>query len=1550
MSEIVPEQQPAPPKRGGATAFWSGLLIWCYRGVGGLLLLAALVVAVAHTGAARRWFTAMLVNAANEALLADLSIQSVHLDLLHGMVLRGVELRANGTSVVTAEQLTLSYNLAALLHGGVSVSELSIQRPVITIDRDPSGVWNFERIVRPSSDTSTSASPDLAVLVRSLRLEGARVSVNDRTMLQPDPSAFSPSHLELTNLHLDAFVRLGFAKDPARTDHLVVINQLQCEQVGGPLRLRDFTAVLRAGPQGLALTGMHLRTDGSDVRAEATMATMQLDGTGEGIQARIQAAAVSGPEVHYFLPDIDVDGSYALEASASFNGNRVTVSDLRLQAGDGRVNGTVIVDHLIDGSPLHLDVRVHKSSARYADVRKRLRFVPLPDLPFLDRTVVDYARLTGEPDHALKIDVRGKDRPGEVVGQLTLQLDRPILGYDLDAEVRAGDLSVFGDSAVSSAINGRVQMKGRGTTLQDLEGTTRIVLHHSTIAGKPVTDLLAVVRGNGAGVLTIDTIDANVAPFAELVGETDPTVLLYSVPDLIPEQRIVMTGELDVADPELPRYMATIRTQDLNVAELLEMPSLPNVLSARFTLNGRGAALDDLYGSLDGRVSMLVLRDRALLPFNIDLLSTSTVRGRSVRVRSDFGSVSIDGDFVPSSLVRALSGAVGAVQEVIDQRLADFQADVSVEDSLVIGIEAMDASIDVDLYETSPINLMLAEESVSGTARFSMRVRSTPTEVLIDVPQFYVDGLQIEAPGTTIYADPTSARARLEIVDLQHDAHVALLQLEGSCDSVLRINDLTLRSPRINISELEGEASVHAASGINDMAASVHGQLRTTATGTVLSIDSASYSLKPARGLTWLLQQPAVITMQRGTGVVKSMTFARTAREVVTVSGTASSRSLDSVRLSVQSFPLNEIPLFLSLSSDDPVRLLDGQLSSATVVVDGPWEQPEMTLDLSAEKITYNRAPIGTLSAALQHRYGTITGQASVVDPTSKQQEHALDITVGALPLDLRFTDVSTRWDTTAPISLGLQARSLSLAAVEPFLPAVESVRGVADAAITVSGTPEKIQLKGDGWFSNGMFLASATNIVYQAQGRIHLDNNTLHIDSVLVHNLDRDLRGGSALASGVVVFDGLSADSIDFVVHATTRTGVKVMSKASQARSPQLFGDFVVRTGDKPIRLFGKLTAPRLTGDMIVRYADVIFPQDRSSTKARRTLFSYSREAPSQASQRSILDVAADTQGDLPTVDTLPLSPTQETLSTVATEAVRAILEEQSNDFVDALQFDLNVFLEGRTLLTMNFGPLEILVADLEQVDRNVPLTFVGSFGNNSTNLRGSVRVKEGASTYKFYKPFKTSGELNFSAGGLTNPTLKLTATYEDRRIVNERTEEYKVELGITGTKNKPKIAYRVWRNGREVVGDSAKVAGDALMLILVGRTQDELFSEGQGDLVGQVSTSLSAVATSALSDVLSELGVFVQNAQLDIGADFAQSRLTLSGQLFGDVSYRVSGQIADLSGNSTFTITVPLSVLGDEEALRYLRADFSHTVNNSGNITRQSRLWEIKIGARLP
>jgi hypothetical protein len=403
-------------------------------------------------------------------------------------------------------------------------------------------------------------------------------------------------------------------------------------------------------------------------------------------------------------------------------------------------------------------------------------------------------------------------------------------------------------------------------------------------------------------------------------------------------------------------------------------------------------------------------------------------------------------------------------------------------------------------------------------------------------------------------------------------------------------------------------------------------------------------------------------------------------------------------------------------------------------------------------------------------------------------------------------------------------------------------------------------------------------------------------------------------------------------------------MNKGSQVRNPKVFGDIVVASGsNKPIMFYGPLDAPVLSGDVDVLYADVIFPQDRAGSKVKYSAFTYQRTKERSASARSVLDTTAVRRVS----DTSAVADRM-----TAAEMVTDVIKSTTASFSDILRFNVNIYLRGRTLMTMVLGFAEILIADLEPVDVSKPLVITGRFVDNSTNMTGRVRVREGASTYKFYKPFSTSGTLDFTQGGLGNPTLDLKAVYNGRRM-NAQTNEpeaYQVVVDISGTKQRPIARWSYYRNQRKQEGDSAKVTGDALMMLLLGRTQDELTSTGQGNLVNEVNASLSAVATSALGDLLSGVGGLVQSVQMDLGADMSQTQLTVSGQLFSDVVYRLTGQVSDFAGNSTITVTVPFTVLNNADAMRYFNLDISRSVNNTGNITRFQRLWEIKLGARLP
>jgi len=1522
---------------------------WTWRVFGTLVIASALFVLLAQTEFFRTWLRDRIIAIANAELIGKLQIDDARLDIFRGIVLVHPRLYAEGTTVLQADEITVSYDVAALWSRTFAVSELTIKNPTIKLIRSEGGVWNFTRIVKPNPDTTSTEPPDLSITIRALKIDNGTLFVNDRTTAVDTSDTFDPTHLRLTDLQLNLSIRAALR---AR-DYAAAINGMSFTNKSGRVNVEGLTSVIRATRSGVDIQSLKLKTQRSEIWLRARLNDVDLtQGFSDSLfrshplMARVEIDSLWGPDLQYFIPDVNLADGYALTADVKFNGRDLDVSGLHLVAGDADVKGSVLITDLDGIKPIGIDIHVNNSHARYADVRRRLKFVELPELPFLGTTTLNNVHMRGHPDDSLWFKVDGSERVGQFNGSMTLYLSKPTLGYEVDMNFKNGDLSKFNDDpSLVTSLNGRVMMVGDGVTLQELNGTTQIELDRSRLFGRPIRTFRTMIKANGKGDILVDTLFADVTPFRDDTTQADPF-------DEISSQRLGLHAEVHVADPDHTKYKGQLNINGLDVASLFDTPTLPSRLSWRSDFDLEGIDIDSVVGQFKGHVYELMLADRSMMPFHVEITSENQAELRRLTINSDFASGKIEGKFLPSTFTNAIITSVDAVAKTISQRTAHLLNDTVIADPTMRRLQDIDARIVLHIPDISPINMILPDVLLSGSTNVAGRVTVNSNAISINMDTIVAKDASVTQEGFSLTADPTYAAVVVEIDQLQSTPHLRRLNVTAQCDSILRINDDRIVKPNLVFSDENSSVAFVASAGLNNMKFGVK------ASGTVepqaidLAIDSASYTLDAKKGLMWKLTKPSHVNISKGVFEVSDMLVQRGWGEQVSISGVASKESFQNFTIGVTNFPLRDIPLFVELDGDHPIRLMNGLVTNLGVVINGTWEQPAIDVKMDAVDVSYNGALIGKLRSQFRHDDRSITGTLNVFDQAKDSTKGTLALTVAALPLDLAFTDVENRMIPGKPVDIELEANGLAMAAIEPFLPAIERLQGKADATITVKGTtPDDIKLGGSGTFKKARFLASSTNVEYLAEGSMHLDGQTLYLDTITVRNTERDLKGGIARAEGQIFFSGLSVDSIDFQVATPTRTGIKVLNSASQARSPDIYGDLVICSGAAPIHFFGHLDSPKLRGDIIVNYSDIVFPQERSSTRARQTSFSYLSKDSAQKRSKSLSDFQK--KKSVPQVDTADTTKLVEPIPDVA-QAIREVIHASAPSFSDIIEYDLKIYLRGRTLLTMILGMFEMLIADLEQTDPNQPLTFKGKFADNSTNLGGVVRVKYGASTYKFYKPFRTSGTLNFNAGGMTNPGLDLKAVYEDARTVTKggdtKREEYKVELSITGTKQYPKIAYRVWRNNREVVGDSTKIAGDALMLILVGRTQDELYAEGQGNLVNEVNAAFSAVATNALADVIGNNGGIVQSAQLDVGADISQSRLTVSGQILGDVSYRVSGQISDFTGNSTFTLSIPFSVLADEEALRYLQMDFSHTVNNSGNVTRQTRLWEIKLGARLP
>ena len=281
---------------------------------------------------------------------------------------------------------------------------------------------------------------------------------------------------------------------------------------------------------------------------------------------------------------------------------------------------------------------------------------------------------------------------------------------------------------------------------------------------------------------------------------------------------------------------------------------------------------------------------------------------------------------------------------------------------------------------------------------------------------------------------------------------------------------------------------------------------------------------------------------------------------------------------------------------------------------------------------------------------------------------------------------------------------------------------------------------------------------------------------------------------------------------------------------------------------------------------------------------------------------------------------------------------------------------MPGKFLLKMILGTFEEIRANVEPTNKQTALRFQKeSF--KLPRLFGEIKLLEG-SQYKFLKVFDASGSLLFNTGELTNPTLDLLAVYKGQTRYDDVLENFRVIMKITGTKNLPQVSITWESNGIEAIGDSAQIRNDALMKLIVGRTQAELFGRGSaGGGIGtrglgdQLSNSLSAAASQLFSGLLEGTGLLT-NATISLQeglSDLSQARLNLSGQLFSDVAWRAAGTIGDLSGNYEFSVDVPVTILGDYDALRNLLLQLTRASAPANAIsTRQQKEWEMKISWR--
>ena len=205
-------------------------------------------------------FKARVAREASAVVGARVQLDSLNVSLLRGIRLGGVRVQNppgwNG-NLLSAETARLSYSPWSLLRGRIVVDELTVRKPVVALQSDARGAFNYQRLSAQTSARTAAPAPAsaglLSLVVSKLSVEGARLAITDQknaAILRLEEGSL------VSALGMDSGVLSGTGE--ARIDSVVLTDALFLRGVRAPIKLtreRLSLAPLQATLAGGAVKG-----------------------------------------------------------------------------------------------------------------------------------------------------------------------------------------------------------------------------------------------------------------------------------------------------------------------------------------------------------------------------------------------------------------------------------------------------------------------------------------------------------------------------------------------------------------------------------------------------------------------------------------------------------------------------------------------------------------------------------------------------------------------------------------------------------------------------------------------------------------------------------------------------------------------------------------------------------------------------------------------------------------------------------------------------------------------------------------------------------------------------------------------------------------------------------------------------------------------------------------------------------------------------------------------------------------------------------------------
>jgi hypothetical protein len=1133
------------------------------------------VLVLANTSWGNERVRRILVSQANQRLTGRLTIVSLRGPLLSGATLTGVALMDSAQQpVFTARRIEVRYGLWAALHGQVVVKSLTLDTPLVVLDKRPGSRWNYQMLIRPSGalgDTSQHRPPPrLAdVTIRHGRFLYRRPWRPDGTLPADRRDASIAAALGANTRSLTERVPGGFQRVLQYHDIDARLPAVQLAEPGRPTSVRIAS---------LSMIGEPYKPPVVDVRS--LIGTIYA--TGDSVWWR--GTRVSFPASH-----IVADGRIGLNStglSLSLVGTPIALADLRW------LNPSLPAD---GGGKLSFAMRVHGDTAEYAladaDVRYRgasvagsaalTRIQPIGGRSTMlvrgaDLTV---ARLTTTMLHEL-VPSLTTPRTGTIDGHVALSGAPGALSVNADLQfddAHAGRSHVIarGGLGVAGGVHARdLDVQLRPLRVATLNGSGVHLPFGGTVTGSALVngavrdgwsvrgDLTHVEGGDRSRVIGSGryqtagkrvVADATLQPLSlATVGRLAPSAGL----------RGDVTG----------RVHAEGTTHDLRLFGVLRSTRGGGSIDGRGTVELRGVrtrydvavALDALNASAFSRRAPST-RLTGTISARGEGTSPATANGavRADLVRSRYDTFGVD------RLTARLASANGLLRaDTLVVIVGGAAARASGTLGLVAGREGtMHVAVSVDSLGALRHWLGASDTThvAAAAGRQSARLAAARADSARRADASRIERLALGLPpGETLLADTLPSIRR----DSLAGALSALATLRGNVkrlgvDAIVHGRDLVVRGSAAR--RLDGElSSSDVSNGAAPLAFKVnadsvqaggYGLERIEAAGTwrdrllradvrvrqdsLISYAALGSYARSATGLqlirldslaarfdtlVWRLAHPGGVRLEHGSVAVDSVDLRSSAGGRLFANGVVPAEG--AVRLDVAAENVRVATVLMALQRDAEA---DGMLDAAAHV-GGTSAEPAITGRVTLRHASYRGERAPDADADVRYAQRRLTLDATARDSTGRR----VLLVDASLPLDLSLRKLASSRRGAGKLAVNVVLDSLNLATLPLAASSLDDVRGSVAGEGHVRGTWRAPEYAGHAALrGGGLTVASTGTRLSGVVADLRLAGDTLRLDSLVAR------AKGALRVAGTI---GLADRSHPFVRLDASMRGFRVM------------------------------------------------------------------------------------------------------------------------------------------------------------------------------------------------------------------------------------------------------------------------------------------------------------------------------------------------------------------------------------------------------------------------